>query len=269
MSSETRELSIEAGAPIAYFVFMRGDVAWRYTSADRDRVFDGDTYTSAAIARGKIEQGSERRRVALSVTLPSDLPVASNWRPYPSGDAIALTVFTVHDGETTSLIDWVGRVVSPRFDGAKLTLSCEPSSTRNRRPGLQRCWQRGCPLALYHCGVNQADHELPGEIADIDGLTITADVFGDFPEGRLAGGFFKWTRASDGLLERRSISSHTGDTVVIDYGAEDLAIGLDIIVLPGCRHDPEDCDTYFNNGPNYGGQKDFPQKNPFDGDLPQ
>jgi len=275
MTSETREISNEDGQPIAFFQFLRDTVAWRYTSADRDQVLDGNTYTAARITRGKIEQGVERKRLALTITLPSNLSVAANWRPYASGEAISITVRTVHAGEITALVDWVGRVVSAKFDGPKLTITCEPSTTRNRRPGLHRGWQRGCGHVLYSqgdglCNVNPATHAVAATLTAVSGLNLTATAFGLFPDGRLVGGFIRWTRASDGLSERRSINAHVGSVITVDYGAADLAVSLAIgTVLPGCKHDPDDCDTYFSNGANYGGQKDMPQKNPYDGDPVQ
>jgi len=85
------------------------------------------------------------------------------------------------------------------------------------------------------------------------------------PDNRFAGGYIEWTRG-DGLVERRSINSHVGTTVVIDYGADDLAAALVVTAYPGCAHDWDDCSSYFSNGDNYGGDLWMPKKNPYDGD---
>lgn len=100
-------------------------------------------------------------------------------------------------------------------------------------------------------------------ITAVDGLTLTADAFGDFPSGRLAGGFIEWAR-SDGLIERRSIDSHTGTSIVIDYGAADLAEDLQLKAYPGCNQTWTDCQFYANEK-NYGGELHMPGRDYYDG----
>lgn len=268
MTSEARERSWSEGAPIALFRFTRGNVSWFYTSSDREETHNGDTYTPAAISRGPIRQGSERAKLSITVTLPATLPVASNWRPYPSCDPVALTIFVRHVGETQALAEWVGRTVSSKFDGAILTLTCEPSATSNRRGGALRVWQRSCGLVLYGqgtgmCNVDRSAHALPATVNTVSGLTVTAAAFSNLPGGRLAGGYIEWQRA-DGLVEFRTIRSHIDDSVLLDYGAADLAPGLAVTAYPGCAHNWSDC-GYFDNQANYGGDLWMPGENPFDG----
>lgn len=344
MTSEARERSWDAGKPIALFRFTRGNVSWFYTSSDRPEIHNGDTYEPASIWRSSIKQGSERAKLSIKVTLPSTLSVASNWRPYPPSDAIVLTCFVRHVGETDAMAEWVGRVVAPSFDGATLTLTGEPSSTTSRRQGNKRCWQRGCGLALYSqgvgmCNLDPAAVPVPATLTAVDGLvltaaafstsprslvagrlewldgsqviqeraivahagtsvtldsgsaelipalavtaytkplyveatltavsglSLTATAFATLPSGRLAGGYIEWTRASDGLVEFRSIKGHSGSDITLDYGGLDLAVGLQLRAYPGCAHTWADCGYYENRG-NYGGDLWMPVKSPFDG----
>lgn len=342
MTSEAREASWDNGQPVAFFRFTRGTLQWFYTSSDYLETLNGDTYTPAAIMRStSIRQGTERAKNSIKVTLPSSLPVAANWRPYPSNQAIALTIFVRHAGEDTAMAEWVGRVTSPSFDGAVLTLTCEPSRTRARRQGVQRLWQRPCGLELYSqglgkCNVNPAAVPVPATLSEasgtslvatgfaaaprtlaggvlqwtegedqhqvaimthdgetitvatdpglsagaavtaytapltkqatltaVSGLSLTALAFGAFPSGRLAGGFIEWLRA-DGLMEYRSIRSHSGSVIQIDYGAADLAKDLVVTAYPGCAHTWADC-VYYENEPNYGGDLWIRTQNPFSG----
>ena len=269
MTSEAREASWDQGKPVYFFRFTRGARQWFYTNSDRDEVLGDDTYSRTAIMRSAIRQGSERARLNITVTLPSSLEVAENWRPYPSPDAIAVTCFVRHVGETDVMVDWIGRVTAPKFNGVTLELTCEPSATRAKRPGADRGWQIGCPLTLYsqgigQCNVDRALHAVPAVLTAVDRLTLTASAFGLVANRRLAGGYIEWP-IGDGLVEYRTIQQHNGTSIVIDFGAADLAPGLAVTAYPGCAQTWDDC-GYYDNQDNYGGEKNMPVKNPYSGD---
>lgn len=271
MTSESRELSNEDGQPIALVQFVRGTQYWRYTNANRDIVHAGNTYTSTTLSRSAINQGPNIGRLALTITLPSDLPVSLNWRPYPPSDAIGVIVMGKHYGETDALVDWVGRVVNPEFDGGTLKLTCDPTSIAAKTSGSNGAFQRGCWKTLFsqgfgQCTVDPADHELPATLDTVSGLSLTSTSFLLLPSGRLAGGFIQWTRG-DGIVETRSILSHVGSTIVIDYSAADLLAALAISAYPGCNQTWSDCE-YFDNTDNFGGEEWMPLKDPFAGNPP-
>ena len=262
------ELSRWAGKPVHLFRFARGTVAWRYTSADRPITLGNELFTPAAIARGPIRDSVEQAKNTLTLTLPVDLEVAANWRPHPPGDLISVQCLALHFGDTEPAVEWIGRVIAPKFTDTVLTLTCDPSFKSGRRSGMQLKWQRGCPLVLYSqgpgmCNVNKALHAVPATLTAITGLTLTAAEFGAIPDGKLAGGFIEWTRAN-GLREARTIMAHVGNTLLINYGATDLSAGLSVIAYRGCAHNTAAC-SEFNNDPNYGGAKDLPNKKIFDG----
>lgn len=268
MTSEARESSWSDGRPVGFFRFNRGARQWFYTSGDYDEVLNGDTYERAAIARSAIRQGGERARLNITITLPSRLAVAANWRPYPSPDPISVTCYVRHVGETDVLVDWVGRVTAPKFVGATLELTCEPTQTRAKRLGNQRCWQRGCGLALYSqgpgmCNLDPQSVAVAATLATVNGVALTAPEFAALPAGRLTGGYIQWPQG-DGLMEFRSIREHSGGSITLDYGAPDLAAGLAVTAYPGCAHNWADC-GYFGNRANYGGDLWMPVQNPYSG----
>jgi hypothetical protein len=95
----------------------------------------------------------------------------------------------------------------------------------------------------------------------VDGLQVTAAAFATSTL-TLAGGWMQWTR-SDGFVERRSISAHAGDTITLLYGAADLAVGLDVIAIPGCEQTWAACAERFPDPENhYGGAIYKPIKPP-------
>lgn len=270
MSFDIRELSLWGGKPVAYFKFTRGGVSWYYTNADRPIDYGGHTYLPAAIKRSAIKIGSERKKLTITVTLPSTLPVIANWRPFPPRDRVVLTIMLQHVGETDVTVDWIGRVMGPKFNGATTELSCEPTLTTARRSGLTRCWQKGCPLAVYSqgagmCNVVKADFAVAATLTPITAITFSSSAFLAVADGRLAGGFIEWPRVADGVMEQRSIMAHSGDTITLDYGLYDIAEPKAVTAYPGCRQNWNDCDGFFNNGVNYGGDLWMPRRTPFDG----
>lgn len=96
-------------------------------------------------------------------------------------------------------------------------------------------------------------------LTDVDGLTLTAAEFAGAPFS-LAGGSLTWTNVA-GLVERRSIMSHSGGTITVLYGSSDFDVGLAVVAVPGCPRTWVACDTR-NNTINYGGAIYKPAKNP-------
>ena len=269
MTFSVLELSRYAGQPIGLVRIARGAVVEFYTDADREIELGGDTYLPLAISRTEIRDSSERRKNMVTLTLPVDAPVAAWWRPYPPSGTVLVTWLAMHYGDTEAIVEWTDRVIGPRFTDTILELNCEPSRSGAAGRGLAMKWTRGCPVPLYSqgvgmCNVNRADHEVLAELEDVDGVVLVSPAFATFPTGRLAGGFVERMRP-DGELEYRTIMSHTGDTIVLNYGMDGLAAEDLVTTLPGCKHNMADCTDYFDNRDNYAGAIFMPIKSPFDG----
>ncbi|UZW62767.1 phage BR0599 family protein [Lysobacter enzymogenes] len=96
-------------------------------------------------------------------------------------------------------------------------------------------------------------------LTDVDGLTLTAPELAGAPL-TLAGGSLTWTNA-DGLVERRSIMTHSGDGITVLYGSADLQEGLEVTAIPGCPRTWGACEERGNTV-HYGGALYKPGKNP-------
>lgn len=270
MTSDAREKSWEDGQPVEYYDFIRGTTHYRYNTSDRALELNGETYApDSGLSRENISQGSERNKLSLEVRIPRSNPVADLWHPYPSSIPVGLTVYTGHIGETDALVTWIGRVVSPKYSPTEVTLVCEPSTTLSRKSGQMQCWQRGCMHVLYKqgdglCNVNRDDFALPATITVYTGNVATATAFGTLADGRLAGGYIEWTTL-EGNIERRSISKHVGTAITLFFGTSTIPPGTAVIAYPGCKHNWDDCNGFFNNGVNYGGDLYGPEKSPFNG----
>lgn len=267
MTFDLLERSRWSGQPIGLLRLSRGALLKLYTNGDRAVTIGADTYLPLPITRSGIRDSVERQKNVLSITLPIGTDVTAWWRPHPPSTRVGVTWLGVHKGDAGVAVEWTGRVVAPKFTDTQLILNCEQGKTSARSRGLGLRWTRGCPLPLYSqgvglCNVDKALHAVPATLTDALGTTITAAAFGAAPLS-LKGGFVTWARA-DGEPEFRTIMAHTGTSVVLMYGAEDLAAGLVLTAYPGCPHDPAGCASFANED-NYGGEIWMPGKTPFNG----
>lgn len=268
MSFSAREIARWLGKPVEAYRFTRQSVHWRYTSADAQVTIGGETFEPLAISHGGITESFERVKRELTITLPADAPVCANWAVHSPGDPIAVTIIARHRGDEDAAVQWVGRVLQPRFTDTTCELLCQPGAGSVRANGLQLRWQRGCPLALYSqglgmCTLSPAAFAVPAALTAVAGTAISAAEWAALPAGRLAGGYAQWT-APDGLAHRRTITAHAGAQIHLDYSAPELHVGDTVTAYHGCAHDYADCASKAN-GNNYGGCVHLPNKDPFAG----
>ncbi len=278
---DLREISRFLGQPIHLFRFALGPVEWRFTNTDAAVTVGGDVYAPAVISRGPIRETAERRKNAVTITMAYALDPASPdkpstqgfgdiWRPYPPSDRVYITCMSMHRGDTEVAVEWMGHVAQPEFTDTSLKLTCEPTLARRRATGGGRRIQRSCELTLYEKGLGQCNlpkepFALPAIAAEVNGLLVTAPELAasTLP---LEGGFIEWTLPS-GLVERRTIMSHAGAVIELDYGAAAFEPGLEFIAYPGCAHTWAACEARSNTV-HYGGCLYLPTKNPWSGDPP-
>lgn len=275
----TRELSRFLGRPVHLFVFTRQSLAWRFCGADRDLTVGGQTYLGAQIERSEIKQTVERAKDKITITLAylrdpaaAELPVTQSlgdlWHPYAPSDPVYVTCLAAHAGDDGDpAVEWIGQVTQPAYTDVELTLTCEPVSDIQRARNQGAKWQRGCWKTVYStglrgCNLDPAPYTVAAELAAVDGLTLTAVAFAGAAQN-LAGGTLSWTRA-DGIVERRSIMAHEGETIVVLYGAADLAAGLAVSAVAGCPQTWAAC-AARGNTVNFGGAIYKPVENPMDG----
>ena len=273
------ELSRFAGKPIHLFLFMRQNLTWRYASCDRDLVIGGFTYLAAQIERGEIKQTVERAKDRLTIKLaylrdpnalefPSTQSLGDNWHPYTPSDEVQVICMTTHYGDTDPpKVEWMGVVTQPKFGDVELELTCEPTNgyarARNQGPKWQRsCWKTVYSQGVRGCNLNRDAFKVDAVLTSAVGITLKADAFATSPLP-LAGGYVTWTRG-DGLAERRSIMTHSGDTITVLYSASELAGGLAVTARPACPRTWSACEARGNTI-NFGGAVYKPIKNPKEG----
>ena len=269
MSFDLRETSLAQGEPIALYEFVRGTYVWRYTSAPQAVTLGVLTYTPETISHTAVEQSGESKRNGITITVPRGNAVAAQWGVAPPSDAIAVTIRSLHAGDTDATVEFIGRIAAPQQQGSSVQLTCESAYASTQRMGLRLAWQIQCPHVLYGagCGLDPELWAVPATLSAASGLGVTAAAFAALPAGYFAGGYLQFeTEPGVGVYERRSIEAHAGDTLTLNYGAPQLAAGLAVRAYPGCDHStgPAGC-ARFNNLLNNGGAPYMPRKSPNDG----
>ncbi|MEN5208030.1 phage BR0599 family protein [Stenotrophomonas terrae] len=261
------------------FVFSRQNLVWRYCTADRALVVDGKVYTSAQIERGDIKQTAERAKDKLSIKCaylldpsaleyPSTQPLGDNWFPTIPSDPVTVVCLGYDAGEGNApTVEWMGEVTQPKFTDTELELLCEPTNGLGRARGQGMKWQRTCGKTPYStgirgCNLDAALYEVNGVVTSVTtaGITVAEFASAPFP---LGGGYITWARPN-GIIERRSITGHAGDTVALMFGADGLAVGAVVSSWPTCPRTWSAC-LARDNTLNYGGSIYKPVKNPLDG----
>lgn len=252
------------------------------TSDNQPVQYNGETYEPLAIGRTSIQQDKEINRANITLTIPRTHPVALAHLNSPPDVPTTVTIFRheSRDGESPNpitLVYWKGRVAGAKAADSEVSLSVESVFTSLRRYGLKARYQRGCRHALYGRGCWLAKEDFAVSIT-IDSMT-TLQVFSSqaaaYADEWFIGGMIEF----DGVF--RHIIGHAGNMLTLDrrfakletgfsesgYGLNygNYYGGVDVKIYPGCKHDREDCNTKFNNLPNYGGYDHIPNKAPFGG----
>lgn len=280
---ETFQLSRWHGRPVTLYRFDRQHLSWLYAAADRPIEISGDTYQMApGMRRGGITSGGNDKQSELKIHVPYLLDPAAdsypptqslgdNWRPFTPGDEVLVTVMEAHPADPDAEIQviWTGHVMQPVFTDTEMTLTCAPGRMGARKSGMiprftRNCWVPWGSQGRGMCNVNRETFAADAELTAVSGLDLTAAAFGEFPSGRLWGGFIRWERP-DGLVERRDIQAHSDSTITINSAGPGVAPGLQVRVYPGCKHNEQDCRDYFDNQENYPGVKTIPIRALFDG----
>lgn len=279
MSFSVFELGRFSGRKVALYRFAVGAVVWRFTSAQVALTLGAETFTPApGITHTAVrETAASAQKNQLTISMPyrmnplaSDAPATQDignvFNPWSPSQRMLVTVLVTHlgDPDAETNVEWMGRVVAPRFEDASLELTCDPSYRNPRSAGAQRRIGRACDVPLFSqglgmCNVEKAAHAVPATLGAVSGLTLTAAAFASAPRP-LVGGMLEWTR-SNGLVETRTIWSHDGDEIVINWGGPELEVGAAVTAYPNCPHNVAGCQS-FDNEPNYPGWPNLPSSDP-------
>lgn len=279
MAFNTIETSAQDSKPISLYEFRLEDFYFRYTSADRDIVYGGNTFTRVTMQDGGSSQGGgDGNSELLAISIDASADICALFEGVAPSAKLRVKKYRLHDGDTEAVINWVGFVGSCSWkDDATKTLNCTSILGTLQASGLRLCWERNCPHMLYGegCNLNKEDFGFDAEALNPTGDSITILIpASPLPVAGLGGGFISWELGS-GVTETRAILKQVYPTTILPGadtqvtllgGAAGIAPNQAIRVYPGCDRttDNNGCSA-FDNTDNFGGYNAQPGVSPFDG----
>ena len=276
MATNDYETSEDRGQPVELYQFVYGTEAgrdYRYTNAEQDIDYNGDTYTALPVDRDRLKTKGRGESQEITIEVPMTSGVAELFRVFPPGRVVSVLIRQGHianidDPESWADdsfdVVWTGRVLQANRKKNSAVLTCENSEAGMKRVGLRRHYQWACPLVLYgtRCRADKAAATVVGTIDSIAANAITLDAGweGAFTATDFAGGLFEWD--SPNGREYRTILSVSGDTLKLNATTVDLAVDDTVDIALGCPHTLAGCRDIHSNAVNYGGQPFIPLKNP-------
>lgn len=273
MSYSQYEYSTQDARPVFRFLFVTGDLEYRFTTESSTIAADSNgTYTAAPITISDVSQTNEMAKDPLKISFPRDNTFAQNFLGGVPEQITTVTVFRGHVGDVDADFQfyWKGRVAGCSATGDTVTISCENVWTSMRRPGLRARYQRTCRHPLYSakCGVNDYDFASVVTVTGVSGTTVTLDNLDSTvsDDGWFTGGTLETSTG-----ELRYISKHEGLTLTLMYALASLSEEVNdgsagqttVTLYPGCDHTLTTCISKFANEENFGGFQAMPSKNPF------
>lgn len=269
-----QESSIQDGHPIRCYLFMRGAIAYAYTSADRDISLNNILFLSThAAADGGMEQAGTTDAVTIDISLSAYSPLALLYKEYLPTQPLDVVVWDLHYQADMSnpnyVVSFIGRVINVSWEGqVKMLLNCQTIGSAVDNPGLRKCWQRPCSNTLYDsdCSVAPEAYKVDDRVLSFDGLTLTLALLSTatYPDGWFSGGYVAWYTA-DGAQEMRGIRTQVGRVLTLYGGTAGLAADSVLRLYPGCDRTIATCQSKYGNEDNFGGCPHLPGKSPFDG----
>lgn len=252
------------GAPLLLFRFFSGERSWQYTNQRASILRGSDEYAPQVITMGGTEQSAQEPPRGVEINLPSNDPLALEFKPFLPPQPIEVDVFTRHrtdpDGQYRTV--FIGECGSCNFnmDGTA-TITCYPLGHKLQRVIPWPVYSATCNWAVYShgCGVDRELFKVQGTVGAISADTISVAAAGAKPDDWFAAGYV----VRDATGELRWIVAHAGGVLTLVAPFLGLQSGEALTMFPGCDGLELTCKDKFNNLPRHVGFPDVPRKNPF------
>jgi hypothetical protein len=260
MTYATDEASTEDGSPVELYEFVGTVDTFRYTNAEANVSFSGDTYYAIPLLRSAVEIPGDGGAPQLSVKMPISVPFGVPDLPGKYVFQIAppeldLTMYRLHIASGSSITFWRGPVAAFAVKEGEVDIVVPTYIGRLVEDKIPQVnYQRYCNNTLFGdvCGVVAADFMEATTVSSIsaDGKTITVASMGAQPDDWAKGGDI--VDATTG--EKRLILSQEGNVLTILWPFSVNVVATTAVeVYTGCAHTIDTCDSKFSNTDNFTG----------------
>jgi len=237
------------------------ELHYYYTSCEDEVVYDGQTYTPAAIGRGAVESQAKFEPSQLSINVNIVEPVVQYIAMNPV-DIINVRVIRLYrDAGTAASLIFMGQIKTVSFQGPAASIRCTGFENRIMRPIPKFRYQPMCNWTLFDdmCKVDPASYMISATVAAIGTnrnyitWSGTAQTTGTFIRGMI----------SYNETERRMIVDEPAPyQIVTRYPILSLTVGAAIKLYQGCDGQVSTCYNKFGNINRHMGFPYIPWDNP-------
>lgn len=263
MSYSAFELSSQLGRPVELYTFVDGLTTYRYTSAEDEVTFSGDTYYPRQLDRSVPKLASDAKsRPQMEISIPADDPIAARFIGIVPSTPLEVQILRFHRTDSPNgWIEWQGRIVNAKFerDGSVCRLYSVASESKLARPIPNFKYQSLCNHVLYDggCKVTKASFKFSALVTAVTGRQITVSGIGALGASWALGGTVEYGG------DYRPVLGQSTDVLLLSLPFRDEVLGEEVDVYAGCNHSLGTCESKFANSINFGGFAFVPTKNPF------
>ena len=233
----------------SYWRYTSGDVAFAYPATGVSAV----TYEPQFIKRSRTEFSVDLKVSKMALDVERLNPAFADYLNQPMPEMIWVEVsklFRDQDPLEKRVI-FIGQVAKTKYNGLKGVIECRGFEQFLKMKIPTWRYQPTCNHKLFSdmCGVALTSYGATiSSISSIsaNGLEITDTEFGSQLDGYYQGGYLQWNNF------KRTIISHVGNVINIQFYIPGLTAGQDVYVAPGCLKNMDDCRDKFNNLNNAG-----------------
>lgn len=249
MTFQTREESLLTGEPVELYEFRKGAELYRFTSSDRQVIYQGATFVPANIKRSKIRQGASMVQSTVQITTTIDNN-AAQWfvQRIPTEEATC-RLYASHriagtdNCEDPAVVLMFARLAPPVRNRDQIILEALPYQGLLKANVLRPTFQPSCNHTIYDdfCGLDENVWKDTGTLSSISGVSASITGLPARADDYYKGGFVAVGN------DKVTVLSSTGSTFVLFEPLVDASGGETAYVYPGCSGHHDVCRSVFNN----------------------
>lgn len=261
------------GITALLYEFVAPNNTYRYTDHTAAITYSSNVYTPIVISNGNLQSSHMKRPGSMSLKI-QDLsnPMIQAFGFGVSEYSIDLTVYLIHleTMNASEVFSGTGiriRVVDTERDShAQISCPTRLAIALNQEFGHRAMSQCQHQFGDSLCGIVPAVSPGNGYLVEttvasiVDEVTINVTSDDGNPDDTFRGGVI--THVDSG--EQRTIISHVGNQLVLEWGFPDISATDDIELVVRCDRRLATCTDTFSNSNAFTGAPFMPRSNPFD-----